>query len=490
MKEREFSSALWSLDPNSDFQIEAIPGQLSFDGTSYFQLDIPVGVLLDYPKTPTAEGYMQRHTVGGLHADCAYGFSQTGDYFLLKDITTPGPCFAAPGFQRQSLTGATLLVSKQRIGSNPRVKSIAVRIPGLREWAGLVPFTVSYKMAGNKPKGPTFNCAFEDVENLMLYEDEQVRVFISFTFKREGGRTPSFSFSFETDCEINIVHKQQGCDFESTLVQYAFPIVDFMAFCMGFRKTITSIKFMTEEGVSGEYLAPFVGASDELKNVELDRMPLPYKRIRGKISNMIANWFSFDEYAKSSSALITSLMHNWEMPLDMRFLASAQAFEAASRSRVDEQEITDEALQEKIEAINKSNMTSKLRQWVVYKVGNAKWKTANSLADNLINKLGDIPPYIVPDTSRYLEDHRRHRDAYTHRKNLSTEQQLSSVDLHTHAEATQLLTYGAIALFLGIEPEEFVSALKESKYRWNSIYRANRLYALRPDVNDDRGSNT
>lgn len=489
MKEREFSSALWSLDPGSDFQSEAIPGQLSFDGTSYFQLDIPVGVLLDYPKIPTAEGYMQRHTVDGLHADCAYGFSQTGDYFLLKDVTTPGPCFAAPGFQRQSLSGATLFVSKQQIGSNPRVRLIIVRIPGLREWAGLVPFTVSYEMAENKPKSLTFNCSFKNAENLMLYEDEQVRIFISFTFKREGGRIPSFSFSFETDCKLNIEHKQ-GRDFESTLTQYVFPIVDFMAFCMGFRKTITSIKFITEEGIDGEYLAPFASASDKLKNDELDRMPLPYRRVRGKISSMIANWLSFDEYARNSSTLITSLMNNWEMPLDMRFLASAQAFEAVSRSQVDEQEITDEALQEKIEDIKKSNMTSKLRQWVVYKVKNAKWKTANSLADSLIDRLEDFPPYIVPDISRYLEDHRRHRDAYTHRKNLNTKQQLSSIDLYVHTEATQLLTYGAIALLLGMEPKEVVSALKESRYRWNSVYRANRLYAFRPDAKDGQGSNT
>ena len=178
------------------------------------------------------------------------------------------------------------------------------------------------------------------------------------------------------------------------------------------------------------------------------------------------------------------------MPLDMRFLASAQAFEAVSRSQVDEQEITDKALQEKIEDIKKSNMTSKLRQWVVYKVKNAKWKTANSLADSLIDRLENFPPYIVPDISRYLEDHRRHRDAYTHRKNLNTKQQLSSIDLYVHTEATQLLTYGAIALLLGMEPKEVVSALKESRYRWNSVYRANRLYAFRPDAKDGQGSNT
>ena len=89
MNEKIFAPALWSLNPNSNFEDDAVSGQLSFDGKSYLELDIPTGVLLDWPKIPTKDGYMQRHTVEGLHTDCVYGFSQTGEYYILRDVYPP-----------------------------------------------------------------------------------------------------------------------------------------------------------------------------------------------------------------------------------------------------------------------------------------------------------------------------------------------------------------------------------------------------------------
>lgn len=47
MNEKIFAPALWSLNPNSNFEDDAVSGQLSFDGKSYLELDIPTGVLLD-----------------------------------------------------------------------------------------------------------------------------------------------------------------------------------------------------------------------------------------------------------------------------------------------------------------------------------------------------------------------------------------------------------------------------------------------------------
>ena len=46
-----------------------------------------------------------------------------------------------------------------------------------------------------------------------------------------------------------------------------------------------------------------------------------------------------------------------------------------------------------------------------------------------------------------------------------------------------MLAYGSIALYLGMEPEDLINAVKESRYRWNSIYRANLLYTIAS--NDD-----
>lgn len=483
MNEKIFAPALWSLNPNSNFEDDAVSGQLSFDGKSYLELDIPTGVLLDWPKIPTKDGYMQCHTVEGLHTDCVYGFSQTGEYYILRDVSSPGPSFAAPGFQKQSLSGASIFISRQRVEADPTAESISIKIPGLREWIGTVPFTVTSKLGGNRLTELTFNFDIDEVENVVLYENDEIEIYVSFSFLRDGGRTPSYEFSFKSDCKLNFRYKQPSLGFDRAMELHVFPVVDFLAFCMGFRYTISSIEFKTIEGVCAEYLAPLVGLAGVPTNAQLDRIPLSYKRIENKINEMISRWIGFDEYARNSSALVTSLMNDWKMPLDMLFLASAQAFEAASRSGANEREISDEELQEKLSAIKSSNMNSKLRKWVVYKLRDAKWKSANSLVGDLVGKLGDYATFVVPDVSKYLKDHRAHRDAYTHRRTIKDDQRLSNADLFTHTEATQMLAYGSIALYLGMEPEDLINAVKESRYRWNSIYRANLLYTIAS--NDD-----
>lgn len=485
MKEKEFPSALWSLNPDAVHGEDAVSGQLSFDGKSYLRLDIPAGVLLDYPKIPTDEGYMQYHSVDGLHADCIYGFSQTGDYYLLRDVASPGTCFAAPGFEKQSITGASLFITKQNIEENPIIKSVSIKVPGLREWIGTVPFSVTntFDTSNGRSKEIAFNCNVEECTNVILYESSELEIYVSFILTQKGGRVPSYEFCFESDCELEIKYKEPSLNFDEALDQHVFPIARFLWFCFGFRQAITSIKFATIDDIPGEYVAPLVGTSDKPTSTQLDSIPLPYKRIKAKTNEMIARWLEFDEYARNSSILVTSLMNNWAMSVDMQFLASAQAFEAASRSRVDEQEISNEDLREKLDAINSSNMASKVKRWVVYKVKNAKWKSANNLAKDLMNRLGEYATFIIPDVSRFMEDHRCHRDAYTHRRDIEESKRLSNTDLYSHTEATQLLTYGSIALFLGIEPDELIDALKKSNYRWNSVYRANRLYSLNTDDN-------
>lgn len=491
MKERIFPSALWSKDPDTDYEEDVVLGQLSFNGENYLQLDIPSGVLLDYPLIPTDNGYMQCHTTDGLHADFVYGFSQTGDYYLLQDVTSPGTCFAAPGFDKQTLTGASLFITRQKIRKNPTIKSISIKIPGLREWIGTVPFSVTHTFGteNNKLEEIAFNCNIGKCANIILYKNEELEFYVSFTFTQKGGSIPAYEFCFESDCELNIKYKQPSLSFNEALNQHVFPLAGFLWYCLGFRQAIASIKFATADNILGEYIAPLVGASGQPTNTQLNNIPLTYKRIKPKTNEMIARWLEFDEYARNSSTLVTSLMNNWKMPIDMRFLASAQAFEAASRSKVNEQEISDENLKSKIEAIKSSDMGKDLKRWVVYKIKNAKWKSANSLAKDLIQKMGDYAPFIIPNIPQYLEDHRQHRDAYTHRRDIEESRRLSNDDLFIHTEATQLLTYGSIALFLGIEPNELIDAFKKSNYRWSIIHRANRLYSLDASSNSNENEN-
>lgn len=478
MDHKEFSPALWSLESNVTEDPSEILGILTSEGDKGFELEILAGVLLDWPKIPIEGGFVQTHTVEGLHADHVYGFSQTGDYYLLNDVSSPGPGIACPGMEHQSLHGSSLFVSRQPMSANPVVRSITFKTPGLREWVGIVPFNVSTRIEDNRFSGISFDFNLADATAISLYEDEEIRISINLTTTHKGGPIPAFSFEFEADCELEILFRSNGYDFDDAMEKWVYRVISFLAFCMGFKYSIDALHIETIDGVTAAYYAPFVGALGLPSLSQLRSMPFPFAKIGESVSTMITGWYDFDDYLRNGSTLITSLMNKWNMPLDMLFLASAQAFEAISHSQVDECEISSKELDNRVKAIRESNLEARIKKWACYKLKYAKWKSANCLANDLIEKLGEFAAYIVPDTERYLVEHRVLRDSYTHRRSLDEDEELSNEELYVHMEATQLLSYGAIAYYLGLKPNEILTHFKDSQFRWNSIYRTRKQYAV------------
>ncbi|MCI8467942.1 MAG: hypothetical protein HFJ75_00290 [Eggerthellaceae bacterium] len=481
MDKREFAAAIWSLSSDVTEDPNETLGILTFEGDQPLELEIPAGVLLDWPKIPIeGGGYVQSHTAEGLQVDQVYGFSQRGDYYLLRDVSTPGPGMSCPGMERQTLRGMSLFVSREALIPNPVVRSMKIRVPGLREWLGTIPFKISVRYNENRSSNISFSYDAEDADPITLFESDNIKIDINLLSIRKGGPIPTLSFYFETDCEMTISFKGDGFEFNYAMETWAHRIVGFLAFCMGFKYPIKALSIETIDGIKADYYAPFVGAPGVPTSLQLQSMPFTYSRISEKIGSMIQSWLEFDDYLRNSAALLTSLMTKWSMPLDMLFLASAQAFEAASRSRVDECEISDEKLEDRLRAIKESELSSRIKHWACYKLKHAKWKPASRLAEDLVGRLGDFAIYVTPDTERFLNDHRVHRNAYTHRRSLIKGESLSNKELYCHMEAVQLLTYGAIAMNLGQDIADIVACFKDSRYRWNSIYRSRKQYAVRP----------
>ena len=88
------------------------------------------------------------------------------------------------GFQKQSLSGASIFISRQRVEADPTAESISIKIPGLREWIGTVPFTVTSKLGGNRLTELTFNFDIDEVENVALYENDELEIYVSFYLAR------------------------------------------------------------------------------------------------------------------------------------------------------------------------------------------------------------------------------------------------------------------------------------------------------------------
>ena len=131
MDSKAFPAAIWTTDLDeltSEKGLNAdLVGMLEFDGGE-IKLDIPIGCLLDWPQERINGGRVQYHTAGGLHVDAAYGYSQRGDWFVLRDVYSPGPSESIPGFQSQTLFASSLMSLRPRVPRSLRV-SVPFRSP-------------------------------------------------------------------------------------------------------------------------------------------------------------------------------------------------------------------------------------------------------------------------------------------------------------------------------------------------------------------------
>ena len=470
-----FSTAIWATSAeDATDSSKAVVGLLDFDENRGFELTIPWGTLLSDPVT---DNDVRISSIDGVSANAVYGFSQTGYYLVLKDVTSPGHSEAYPGFEKQVVSGSSLLVSRQLIEPEPKVTAAYIELPGLKEWVGHVPFDVESTYEGNKFKRLSFTFESESMQSIPLLENEEVSISVECKGTRAGGRTPSFSFEFSTNRFLRVEMTSASISLEEMLHLWINPVVNFLSFCMGFKYPTTSIKFLTEEKHEVSFYARMTGAKGSPSDTQLTTMPFPYSEIKDQVAGMLESWMKLGAYARNASNLLISLMNSSNMTIDMLFLASAQALEAVSRDGVDEQEINDEELDERLDTIKKSNLSDKVKRWATCKLKHAKWKSADQLLDNLFKTIDPVSTYLVPDLSRFKEDHREQRNAFTHRRVVEEGKELSFEQLYWHTQAVQLLVYSCTAAKLGLTSDSVLALLRKTQFRSSAVYHARKLYS-------------
>lgn len=428
MNTMDFSTAIWTTRAEDVADgSKAVVGLLDFDEGYGFELTIPCGILLDDPIDANGGSVS---SIEGLSADAVYGFSQNGHYLVLRDVTSPGHSEAHPGFDKQVLRGSFLLASRHSIEADPKVTVAVAEIPGLKEWVGRVPFDVMRTYKDNALDKLSFTFELENMQSIPLLENDEVRISIEGKGVRAGGRIPSYSFEFNADRFLRIEMVSAPLGLGEMLDRWVYPVVNFLSFCMGFKYAATSIVFATEEKHEVSFCARLVGAKGSPSSTQLMTMPFPYSKIKDQIAGMLGSWMQFGPYARNGSELLVSLMSGGNMPIDMLFLASAQALEAMSRDGVNEKEVSDDQLGEKLDTIRHSDLPRKIREWAVVKLKYSNYKSADRLANDLFKMIEPVATYLVSDLSRFKEDHREQRNAFTHRREIEAGKELSRNQLY------------------------------------------------------------
>ena len=172
------------------------------------------------------------HGIEPINRTCVFGLSQDGKYYTLRDVTTPGPGFSAPGFEQETLSGRSMLVTHTPIEPNPIIDLLNIRLTGLREWVGRKPSSETSTFSESGDETTEFRIASEDIRDYTLFECEEAKVVIRYSGRRAGGPIPSYQFSYTDDYLLQIALPKGDVSLDEAIEGWCLPLWNFLSFCM------------------------------------------------------------------------------------------------------------------------------------------------------------------------------------------------------------------------------------------------------------------
>lgn len=440
MHDKEFPAAVWSRTPINKHDISnCVQGVVTFHRSSGLSLDIPLGSLFGSRGIVSAtEPYT---------AECIYGFSQTGKYLTLLGVSASDPGFHSRGFEHQTVLGQALVVSHAQIQPNPLVSSISARMPGLREWVGKSACTTVHEL-GDKTTGREsleFKFDAELAKDITLFESGDVTITATYCGWSAGGPIPSYEFRYTEDYRLDIKFSSP-VPLDEAFDKWLIGTWDFLSLCMGFRGSLESMSFVDSKSSKPcEYYRPLVENKENPTDSMLRKMPFTYPHIGNKTQSLISKWLNLDGYLADGAIRTVGLLNDWDAPIDLLFLASAQALEALAH----------------VDAYKSEEHRS-------------RFSTKNH-EKKLLDKIEPLTSSLIPNRGRFLEYHHSNRNGYTHLER--AKQTLKGEDLYWHTKTVQLIDYVATMMVLGLTPEEIQKALEESHYRETIRFEARQMYS-------------
>lgn len=193
-------------------------------------------------------------------------------------------------------------------------------------------------------------------------------------------------------------------------------------------------------------------------------------------ARMLNVWFDLDGHAADAAIRAVALLSDWDMPIELEFLAVAQAFEAVTQVGATFLDLAKDEFRRRKRIVKESIEEDDVRDWVLEKIGQKNYRQANDLARDQLAKLGSFAKYVVAESERYLKEHRDTRNYYTHLGHEGKREVLHGVELVANRDATYLLLYASVCLLIGLGADEILELVKKSGFKSDSFYRARKRY--------------
>lgn len=492
MKERVFEPAVWQTslsnlqkaigfiesDAVGDCACDELLGLLTFDKGLSLALEIPYGALIEEKCIELGNGARAHN---GEYADIndVYGFSQTGKWYVLKDVYVSNYTVSAPGFRTQRIEGNSLIVSNRPVQSNPAITQLSLDLDGFTKWFRNFNITRKYEMnkddEGNFTGLKKISHEYEPPDLCTLYQDDNFTIDVVQVGTESGGPVINPETSLSVKSRL-VIKYQKPTMLEDAIDNEVHQLRKLISLFAGAFCSIEAIQaFSSDEQLVIDYYASFISREREITNDEVMRMPFPFPKLEENSHTLIEKWHGLCPDAVNATDILVSRLDGSVMPSDLSFIACASAFEALSRVGVDQERFAQKEFEAHMSKILDFIEDNDFGEWIKNHVYNRR--SASSLARALLKKLRPFSSYILPDKERFLNDHRICRNAYVHRDRLESEAVLKGEDLFIHTKAVWLLCYAAVLDMIGIGPEVVLAAIKESHYQDGIISQIRKRYS-------------
>lgn len=473
MDNTNYKTALWGFswdDVENSNGVEQGIANLTSDGIF---LEIPFGELFEDPG---------RRQVDADKADYILGFSQGGDYLALKNTFLISAASSFPGGKCQTIRAQYLFAGRRRFDPDAKVMRLSMKLSGLNEWVGKVPFATVWDTESAKLHAIKYDSENSEDYNVTLLEGSKHTISIYRVIKVSPLTVDGISVDHECVLEIYFA---DASTFENAL-EVAHSFSQFVSYCLGYYAEISELKFQFENCVDyvkchGRFMKPM-----ELKEKSGRQIPIRLVDVKNILDAFLGKWLYTNEgFGKACSITTSLLTQSWDLPEELRFIAAAQALEALSRVDTELTTLSTDEYEEYRDTVKtaiSSIKDTKIKEWFLSRLPSNN-KGQRKLLTEMFARHPRALDWIIDDKNRFVENHIVTRNYYTHLNEDASVgiSPLRGENLYWHTESILLLCYVIIGCLLGYDEEEFIALLTAKGYKNHVISSVKKLYTSEVD---------
>jgi hypothetical protein len=429
---------------------EVVVGLLKYSDAEGFRLSIPFGHL-------GGMGEMARRLKELRPIPLVHGLLRDGRYVTLTDVIMTGMIMNMPGAASEVYYSSLGFIGDSVLEELPLVDRASVTYSHLRDWVVDHPIQSRHQLGGSA-RGRSADYHYENPEPVRIAGGGAWQLSLAHT---ASVPFPSVSgFILTHDCHLRLV-LSQPLTYDALAILYLVPLWQFLSFCLDRNIGAASLDV---EPVGDQARRFDVGVHQTVDKEHSEAVTPPFMlldrpQLGERLNCALDTWLRFEGDERRATSILVSLSGGQSLPLDLKFLAAAQALEALTRVGARECELDDDEFNRRCRIVRESIADAKVRKWADRKLEHSNTRAASELLCDLLTYIGGYADSLAKDQSRFVDDIRDNRNFYTHRDDRRADRVLDGEELYNLTEGILLLLKATVLRRLGFSPEETAATM-------------------------------